>query len=175
MFRSDIQIQGSHATKLYEIVHYSGDDKQETFYPRHIDVYMVAPLIGALYGRKECLCREVVKPRKILADTVIKSERKLTMIYQLIMLLDKRNELNIEDRVYRAFRDHANREHSDNHKKNVEEFNMYVRGGISILHEKITNESSSFEDYMSNYRDFITEFNDDFIKKKDYADFQIDL
>lgn len=174
MFRSDIQVQGSHATKLYELVFYNGNDKNERLFPRYIDVYMVAPLIGVLYGRKEVQCKELVSPRNILAETVIKNEKQLMMIYRLIMLFEDHNELDTEDRVYRAFRDYANREHNDNHTRNSEVFNMYVRGGISILHEKVINDSNSFENHISNYRDFITEYKNEFIDQIDYSDIQID-
>lgn len=173
MFQKDIVIDGIHAEKLYEINLLKNID-EEKFFPRYIDIYMIAPLIGALYGKKEEYCKADVSPRNILADTVIRNQAQLKMIYNLIMLFDQREELSMEDRVYRAFRDDANREYNDNHKNNFELFNMYLRGGITILHEKVTKDEDSLEGFLANYRDFITEYKNDFIDQKDYSEFQID-
>jgi len=175
LFRRDLFIRGTHATKLTELKFFQGIEVEETegsklLFPRYIDVYMVAPLVGAIYGKKEPLCNKEQLQRRIPAETVNKYYDRLSTVYELILLFDNYNELSLEDRVYRAFRDHANRDHNDNHQNNKELFNSYLRGGISVLHEKITKDTRLYEDYLNNYYNFIMEFKRDFIDKKDYFD-----
>lgn len=155
MFKSDIEIKGKHAAYIKQLV------QDTNLFTRNIDVFMSAPLLGYIYGRREDNDRseqysEVI--RKIDTQQLLRAEKQLDLIYRLIMLLDNTSNLSVEDQVDRAFR-HDSKKDKEQHKKNMELFYSYVLGGITILHEKIIQSATVKEDYYKNINDFINEFN----------------
>lgn len=157
MFKADIELKGKHAAYMKQLVE---DNK---LFSRNIDVYMAAPLIGYVNGIKEDIDKsdqysEVI--RKIGTQALLNEEKQLDMIYRLIMLLDSTTKMTTEEKINRAFRDDSNKDLTDKHQNNMELFNSYVRGGITILYEEIIKDATVKEDYFKNINDYIKKFNE---------------
>ncbi|MHA6260034.1 hypothetical protein ACXYMX_08965 [Sporosarcina sp. CAU 1771] len=155
MFTSDWEIKGKHAAYMKQLVE---DNK---LFNRNLDVYMTAPLIGYVNGRQEEADKsdqysEVI--RKIGTEALLKEKSQLNMIYRLIMLLDNTDNLTIEEQVNRAFRHDSNDDLKEKHKANMEVFETYVRGGISILYEKVIQNVTVPDDYFKNISNYIKEY-----------------
>jgi len=153
MFVSDILIHGKHAQYIKEL----GKTEYQLF-SRYLDVFMNGAIIGLIYDRREE--RDRVSQFKdiqtnILAEVINKEKLNLDYIYRLIMILDDSQEITLEEKINRAFRDDSNSDVSDRHKKNLELFKLYALGGISILHDKIIGEGINKEDFMKKSYEFM--------------------
>ena len=180
MFKKQVGFFGTHAQKITELEKIKEGYEEYKFMPRFLDTYMIAPLLGVLYNRKEAEDKDSVdgtpvSSRTIFGETLMKQEADLIMIFRMVMLFDQRDTLDLEERVRRAFKDFPNREHNDNHQNNMKLFNEYARGGISLLHEKVTKDAMGFDSYITNYYDFIEEFKMDFIDKADFSEIEHEL
>ncbi len=161
MFMSEISLTGKHAYYLKFLGSTLDEENKYRIFNRYIDVYMNAAIIGFLYGEKEEKGNEKQysnETAKIFADTVQKENSKLTLIYRTIMLLDNKDSLTTEDRVNKAFKDNFNKEDQEKHHKNLELFNSYVRGGITLLYNKFTLNALNYEDYIENINDFVDDY-----------------
>ncbi len=72
------------------------------------------------------------------------------------MLLDKKNESDLDNRINKAFRFYG----SDKSKNDGALYEQYVLGGVDILYEKLIENATNSEDYIKNLYDFIEEFNE---------------
>jgi len=120
MFVSDILIHGKHAQYIKEL----GKTEYQLF-SRYLDVFMNGAIIGLIYDRREE--RDRVSQFKdiqtnILAEVINKEKLNLDYIYRLIMILDDSQEITLEEKINRAFRDDSNSDVSDRHKKNFRTF-----------------------------------------------------
>jgi hypothetical protein len=152
LFNRDYSFRGSHAEKVIELTA-AFDDKGNKLFIRNLDVYLIAPIVGFLYGRKSAI-DSTVKTTNILFEAMSKETNTLWFNYRLIMLLDKENEADFNLRVEKAFRQYG----SEEAKPDEELYESYVRGGVDILHEKLIANARLADDYLKNLYEFMEEF-----------------
>lgn len=119
------------------------------------DVYLIAPIVGFLYGRKSELDKKD-NTAKIFTDKLIKEQENLKFNYRLIMLLDENNEKDINERINKAFRYYG----TEKAKADEALYESYVRGGVEVLFEKLIATSTKPDDYLMNLYDFLEEFHE---------------
>ena len=152
LFNGDYSFRGIHAEKVIELTA-SFDEKGNKLFARNLDVYLIAPIIGFLYGKKSELDNSG-KTTNILFAAMSKETTTLLFNYRLIMLLDKNNEQDFDQRIEKTFRDYG----TEKAKQDEELYESYVRGGIDLLYEKLISTASKPEDYLKNLYIFMDEF-----------------
>jgi len=131
----------------------------ESLFKRFIDVYLAAPLVGFLYRREADVdTASKAEPRSIFAETIIAEKERLMLNYHLIMLLEAKKELDINERVRRAFNEADEELVSDN----MVIYDRYVRGGVEVLFEKLIGTAKTEEEWIGNAMDFVDEFQNRF-------------
>lgn len=156
MFDKEYSFKGTHAEKVNRLTA-KFDDKNQLF-KRNLDVYIMAPIVGFLYQRKA----EVnngdgsQKPTKIFPQQLIENGDDLAFNYRLIMLLDKKNAPQIDERVDKAFRLF----NSDKAAEDEKLYEQYVLGGVDVLYEKLMENANGPEDYLKNLYDFMEEMDE---------------
>ncbi|MEX1029109.1 MAG: hypothetical protein WDZ91_03570 [Paenibacillaceae bacterium] len=125
---------------------------------RNIDVYILAPIIGFLYGRRAEIDKSGGETTKIFPEQLIREQTYLKYNYQLIMLLDKKREPSFDERENKAFRNYGN--NSEETLSDELSYEKYVLGGIDVLYEKLIENANSPEDYITKLYDFMEEFNE---------------
>lgn len=154
MFDKEYFFKGDHAEKVIKLTAQFGSEPNIKLFQRNLDVYLVAPIIGFLYGRKANLQTGI--DRVINHTQLIYEKTNLTFNYRLIMLLDAKYEPNKDERVNKAFR-YFNSEKAEPDEVLYEE---YVRGGIDVLYEKLIVTANGPDDYIKNLYDFMEEFDE---------------
>lgn len=127
---------------------------------RNIDVLFLAPIVGYLYQRKEEKKSEEStssdENKKINFEQLHHNIDILNFNYQLIMLLEgKRENLNIDERLNRAFRYADETPEKEQCEKLYE---SYILGGLLVLKEKLLDDAVTVEDYMNNMYNFLTDY-----------------
>lgn len=150
MFDKEYSFRGKHAEMVKRLTA-KFDNKNNKLFERNVDVYIIAPIVGFLYGKKTEVDRESGEATKIFTDTLIKEEKDLKFAYILITLLSDKNNKTIDSRMDSAFRFYG----TDKIKEDEENFERYVLGGVEILYEKLIEKS---DDYLRNLYDFMEEF-----------------
>lgn len=161
MFEKNVNIIGKHAL-------YINDLKKNNFFERFLDVYINAAFIGFKYNRRvkpDNMDEGKFEKATIMAEQMISEGSTLEFIYRVIMLLENEENLSLEERVTRAFRDDSLDKVSERHEENMKVFNEYVLGGIEVLHEKLVKYAATKEDYMKNAYNFVREMNTEMISE----------
>ena len=164
MFDNDMQIHGKYATYWKALSQLPGNavetSKNFKIFENYIYVYMVAPIIGMLNGRKGQYdpADNSKDTAGILANVQIKNASKLKYIYRLIMLLDDSEGLSDEEKINRAFREDGNEEAV---KKGMELYRAYFFGGLEVLYETFVLGCITEDDYIRKMFDFVSEFKDE--------------
>ncbi|WP_339295644.1 hypothetical protein MKY82_05190 [Paenibacillus sp. FSL W7-1279] len=153
MFEKEYSFKGKHAEKVIKLT--AKFDRDIQLFARNFDVYIVAPIIGFLYGRKADLDKGT-ETTKIFPDILMREQSDLKFNYMLIMLLDKENEQNFDERINKAFRHYG----SEKAQSDEQLYEQYVRGGVDILYEKLIETASNNDDYLKNLYDFLEEFDE---------------
>jgi len=153
MFDKEYAFKGIHAEKVNKLTAKFDEDNQ--LFARNFDVYLVAPIIGFLYGRKADLDKGA-ETTKIFPDMLMKEELNLKFNYRLIMLLDKENKPDFDERVDKAFRYYS----SAKAQSDEQLYEQYVRGGVDVLYEKLIETAKNSDDYLKKLYDFLEEFNE---------------
>lgn len=151
MFDKEYSFTGKHAEYVKDL-----KEKAQLF-DRNLDVYILAPIIGFLYGRIGTKDSGETTT-KIFGDQLRGEQLKLKFNYRLLMILDDSDDLSEEEKIDRVFRDSGDEEIL---RKNMELYNSYVLGGLEYLHEKVYKEGLKREEYINRLADFIEDFNDD--------------
>jgi len=158
LFDKEYTFYGIHAEKVRKLT-FQFDEKNNSIFLSNVNVYKTAPIIGFLYQRKAELDKTPeIKPTKIFLNEILNHLNDLKYSYQLIMLLDTKNESSFEERVNKAFRYYGNE--SEQTLADEQLFEQYVRGGIDVLYEKLIENAVNPEDYLKNLYDFMEEIND---------------
>lgn len=153
MFTDDIPLYGKHAHYVKEL----GNTENQLF-NRYLDVFMNGAIVGLIYDKREIRDRDPNYKDmnvSIFAAAINKEKSNLDYIYRLIMLLDDSQDISLEEKINRAFRDDSNSDVSIKHQKNLELFKEYALGGISILYDKIIKDGITKEDFMKNAFEFM--------------------
>jgi len=166
MFNGEYRFKGKHAERVVRLCSVFDTTSNAVLFKRFVDIYMNAPLVGFLYGRRAELdnTRNVagqVEERKVFSEQVINSGKDLQFNFWLIMLLDSDYEPDEEKRIDKAFKKMGQ------DPKDEERFDSYVRGGIDVLYEKLMDGDTDPGDYVSRLYDFLDEINEKFNSKID--------
>ena len=163
MFERDITLTGKHAT----YVKYFRDDAK--LYARYVDVYMNGAIFGLLHNRRaEKASGDATA--NILADTLQRERNKCVLLYRLVMLLDETSNLDVQERINRAFRDDADDAAPGKLVANMELFNSYVRGGIEEMYEQfIDGHGVTADEYLDRAMDVMETFKDE-LDDVDFSD-----
>lgn len=78
-------------------------------------------------------------------DQINSVRPELELNYRMIMLLEDRETLDIEERINRAFRYDRDLEKQ---KECEKIFMHYVLGGLEVLYEKLIEPSKTLDDYV---------------------------
>ena len=154
MFDKEYSFRGTHAEKVIKLT--AKFDETTSLFERNFDVYMMAPIVGFLYGRKADLDKSSDETTKIFPDILMREKDDLMFNYRLIMLLDRNNEPDLDKRIDKAFRLYGKEEA----KPDEELYEQYVRGGVDVLYEKLIKNATTPEEYITNLYDFMEEFDD---------------
>lgn len=172
MFNKPYEVKGKHATYIRFLNAYTKNvDKDKNtkvagLFSVAVDVYIIAPLIGASYNRRSPV--DIISENRqdsltIFGDAIISRQKQLEDIYRLIMLSEKSGNLSNDERVERAFRDDDN---ADKLAENMELFHEYMRGGVEWLYEQTLNglsvATATQDDYLGKIKDIVTLFAEDF-------------
>ena len=164
MFDKDMQIRGKYATYWKALTQLPGNavetSKNFKIFENYIYVYMVAPIIGLLNGRKGQYDPgdESKDTAGMLAEIQIKNASKLKYIYRLITLVDDSEGLSDEEKINRAFREDNNEESV---KKGMDLYTAYFFGGLEVLYETFVLGCITEDDYIRKMFDFVSEFKDE--------------
>lgn len=164
MFDKDMQIRGKYATYWKALTQLPGNavetSKNFKIFENYIYVYMVAPIIGLLNGRKGQYdpADDSKDTAGMLAEIQIKNASKLKYIYRLITLVDDSEGLSDEEKISRAFREDSNEESV---KKGMELYTAYFFGGLEVLYETFVLGCITEDDYIRKMFDFVSEFKDE--------------
>lgn len=154
LFEKDYNFRGAHADK---VKHLSDNkfDKEHTLFERFMDVYLMAPIVGFLQGRRAPLDKTTQTTATIFAGTLNNYRNDMLFSYRLIMLLDTEYEKDPNERINKAFRDYNDDVKT---KNDLERFEEYVRGGVDYLYEKLCKDATHAEDYINNVYELISDF-----------------
>lgn len=156
IFSGEYSFRGSHADKVIRLTA-AFDKKNNQLFKRNLDVYLLAPIVGFLYQRTADLDRSSDSNTKIFPQQISNEQSAMWQTYRLIMLLDKRNDPDFDNRVDKAFRNYSKLQPQDS---DAQLYESYVRGGIDVLYEKLIETARSEDDYLKNLYDFMEEFED---------------
>lgn len=163
MFDRDYNFKGRHANIVIKLTTEMDSESKFKLFDRNIDVLILAPIVGFLYGRMadkdESGQVTVDNVKKINFDQMNRESYNLNFNYELIMLLHEKDKLPIEERLNRAFRYAKGTEEREECNKI---FEKYVLGGIEVLKEKLLDKDNptSIADYINNIYYFLQEYND---------------
>ena len=161
MFNGEYRFKGRHAERVVRLCSTFDNVSNAILFKRFLDVYINAPLVGFLYGRRADPDYTKngagqVEDRKVFAAQVINSSKDLQFNFWLIMLLDSDYEPDEEKRIDKAFKKMGQ------DPKDEERFDSYVRGGVDVLYEKLMEGDTEPGDYVNRLYDFLSEFNERF-------------
>lgn len=158
LFEKEYSFRGSHAEKVIKLTAQFDNNSSSRLFNRNIDVYIIAPLIGFLYGRKSEQDKSSNDTTKIFPGQLFGEQTVLKYNYQLIILLDKRNESSFEERLNKAFRYYGN--NTEQTIADEQLYEQYVLGGVDLLFEKLIEGSTTPQDYTQKLYDFMEEFDE---------------
>lgn len=154
MFDKQYRFTGSHASMVNDLTSVFDESSKAELFEKNLDLYAIAPIIGFLFGRKGIKNNQgEVAPQNIFAEQMMNNADRYKYVYQLIMLLDVEHEPNQEKRLDKAFR-LIGHDESD-----LALFDMYVLGGVEVLHEKLIEGSMESGEYINRLYDFLEDFN----------------
>lgn len=161
LFKGEYSFRGTHAEKVIQLTA-EFDDAKHKLFTYNYNVYLLAPIVGFLYGRKADLDKGS-DTTKIFAGQLSPIEDDLWFNYRLIMLLDKDNEADFNHRVEKAFRQYG----QEQAKPDEEVYEAYVRGGVDVLYEKLIASATKLEHYLKNLYEFMEEFEEKYGQNSD--------
>jgi hypothetical protein len=165
MFNQDYVITGKHAHYVKFLNAYQRNldkdkyGKNAGIFPLAVDVYMVAPLVGATYNRYVPVDNETSDSTRIFAEAIIRRQKQLDTVYRLVMLSERSSTLTDDERVTRAFRDD---EAPEKLAANLDLFHQYMRGGVEWLYEQATEDATTQEDFFKRIMELVNQFSEDF-------------
>ncbi|WP_165043033.1 hypothetical protein [Adlercreutzia sp. ZJ138] len=168
IFRSQVRFYGKHGQYLEALTPGTENaknldlpeiERNKYLFDTVVDIYIIAPIVGYLFQRRAP--RDGGDSNKNIMEGALASHHdKLVFSYELLMILDKQSEPDINERIRRAFR--ANDELT---AQGMSVYNDYARGGIEVLYEKLVTGAATPEDLLRNLMDFTEEWNEKFIEE----------
>ena len=140
---------GTHALRADELVSLG-------FFPRIVDVLMVAPVVGFEYGRTAERNTQDDADKSVFLKQLNDANAQFELNYKAIMLLDKVYAPDADVRFRKAFQVMPeNREKDD-----LEHYEAYVRGGVDFLHEKLIGSGNTSTERLADLLDLVESFAD---------------
>lgn len=165
MFDRDYTFKGKHANIVTQLTTEIDSETKFKLFERNIDVLIIAPIIGYLYGRlserDESGQVTTDNVKKINFDQMNRESYTLNYNYELIMLLHNKEIDDIETRLNRAFRYAKGSAEKEECNKI---FEKYVLGGVEVLQEKLLNNALNVDDYIFNINTFIADYDERYNK-----------
>ncbi len=171
MFDKDYSFWGAHANKVELLTKTFNDNGDFKLFLRNIDLYMVAPIVGFLYGRTSSEDKKDNNEKKIALSQISPNIKILEYNYKIIMLLDKEYEDKLENRIDKAFRYYNTKDS----KEDEDHYESYVRGGIDVIFEKTIQLASDEGEYIDSVYDFLDDFNERYNKNINKIDDLVEL
>lgn len=174
MFDKDMQIRGKYATYWKALSQLPGNAAETSsnfkIFENYIYVYMAAPIIGLLNGRKAWFdpADDSKDSAGMLAAVQIKNSAKLKYIYRLIILMDDSEGLSEEEKINRAFRDDDKEESV---KKGMDLYTAYFLGGLEVLYETFVQNCVTDDDFIIKMFEFVSGFK----KEQDIDELSVDI
>ena len=156
MFKKEYTFYGPHAERVKALVSKFSDYSGSTIFQRNVDVLLFAPIVGLLFGRTSSIDKSNSQTTKIFVEQMIREDLGIRFNFQLVCLLDKKQDISNTERIDSAFRNLGQDGESDKYSR----FNEYILGGVDVLFEKLIEPATSDQDYISNLYDFLEEIND---------------
>ena len=161
MFDKEISFTGKHADYLRRLAPSKQYTVKDAFdrsrcFQSNIDVVLAAAIVGFIKGRKAARDATVnVADNRIHLEALINNKESLELVYRIIMLLDRKDDLPINARIDKAFRYDNNLEkRADGDKV----FWEYVRGGIEYLYETLLADSENSNTDVQNMMEFVEDY-----------------
>ena len=155
IFDHEYFFHGVHAERLIALTSQFGNSSSLKLFQRNVDVFMIAPVIGFIYGKRSTLDNSQ-PDRTINFAQMTYYKNDLIFNYRLVVLLDKDYEPDPQNRLDKAFRFMGTPQAEADEKR----FEEYIRGGIDILYEKLVTPGQNYE---INLISFLEEFNDRYL------------
>jgi len=146
-FHKEILIIGKHSRLVDNM--WEQNQIQKSYFKRIVDLYTIAPVIGLRTKRVAQIDTQEEGKRTVPVQQMLGKIEDLNLIMRTVLLLDETSGLTKEQRIDRAFREPTNKEEFD---ANMELFNLYVRGGIEVLHELLVQRALSMDDEFTDVR-----------------------
>lgn len=138
---------GTHASRVKELVSFG-------FFPRNVDVLLVAPIVGFEYAAKAEKNNQNDDDTKVFLEQLQNANSRLELNYMTIMLLDKEHEPSEEARIRKAFQISP----EDRSQLDLDRYEEYVRGGVDFLYEKIIGTGNTQDERIRELYDLVDSF-----------------
>lgn len=166
---SQFAFKGKHAGYVVKLTSKIDTRTEFKIFRRNIDVLIFAPIVGMIYGRKSKIDHASdITERDINYEQLTRESSTLNYNKELVLLLNKKDQIEVDERINKAFRYiYDNREDYKEKKKLCEsEYMEYILGGVEVLYEKLMEDAKTIEDYIDNMFNFIKEIKE---KKNAFA------
>lgn len=168
LFQKNIVITGKHAMYIKSLVAKPDTNLKHGIFERQVDVLVVSAIVGKIFSRQaevDLTKDEGGNEQKatMYLEQINTIQPELEMNYRVLMLLEEKDNLVIEERVNRAFR----YDRDEEKRKECEKiFMSYVLGGIEVLHEKLIEPSKTLDDYVDNLYRFVADFKERYYREE---------
>jgi len=149
MFNSEYIFYGHQAEIVKQLTEQRGDNKFR-YFQRNIDVFLAAPIVGLLYGKKEEKDKQKDYNTKIFSQQMIKEMLNIDYLVTMILLVENTIGIDNDAKIKRAF----NFKTMDFDSLSI--FEKYLFGGLKVLEKKLLNDEDEPENLLF---DFLEEFN----------------
>lgn len=159
---SEFQFKGKHADYVRKLTSEIDTRTKFKIFQYNVDVLVLAPIVGMIYGRSSSIDNDnSINSVKINYQQLTNRSSSINYNKELILLLNRRENIDINERINRAFRYiYDEKEEMKAKKEECEkEYIEYVLGGVEVLFEKImiNNDSKNIDDYIDNLFSFVSD------------------
>lgn len=159
---SEFQFKGKHADYVRKLTSEIDTRTKFKIFQYNVDVLVLAPIVGMIYGRSSSIDNDnSINSVKINYQQLTNRSSSINYNKELILLLNRRENININERINRAFRYiYDEKEEMKAKKEECEkEYIEYVLGGVEVLFEKImiNNDPKNIDDYIDNLFSFVSD------------------
>jgi hypothetical protein len=161
----DYTFKGKYATYVKHLTEIQKGEEKIRIFPRIIDVYMMGAIVGFLNSRQESYDSSKESKNEddemstststIKENTFLKEQRRIDLLYQLIIINENTREFPPKKRINNAFRGDSSDEVTN--VQNMEIINSYVLGGISYLYNRF-QDARTKEEVAMVMNDMLEEF-----------------
>lgn len=159
---SEFQFKGKHADYVRKLTSEIDTRTKFKIFQYNVDVLVLAPIVGMIYGRSSSIDNDnSINSVKINYQQLTNRSSSINYNKELILLLNRRENIDINERINRAFRYiYDEKEEMKAKKEECEkEYIEYVLGGVEVLFEKIMikNDPKNIDDYIDNLFSFVSD------------------